>query len=79
MKISKIQRKDIDSCAFLLKCLQSAKYEIEGSAVATMHDCYGWVHNLSVALADGWNEQNKTVNAPEGPKNVKVTNPKGNI
>jgi hypothetical protein len=75
LKISNLNRKDIDCCAFLLKLLKAAKYEIEGTAVADMHQCYSWVQNLSVDIADGWNAQNKP---PEdsGMKNVKITNPK---
>ena len=49
MKISEIRRKDVNSCAFLIKLLESAKYEIDGSSVKDMHDTYQWVHELSVA------------------------------
>jgi hypothetical protein len=81
MKITDLKRKDIDSCAFLIKCLQSAKYEVEGSAIASMHDCYAWVQELSHAVAEGWNAEHVPAKAPQGkasggvPTNVKVTNP----
>lgn len=81
MKISEIRRKDVNSCAFLIKLLESAKYEIDGSAVKDMHDTYQWVHELSVAFADGWNLENMPKAEPakgvSAPRNVKVKNPGG--
>lgn len=80
MKVSELKRSDIDHCAFLIKCLTSAKYEVEGSAVKNMHDCYQWVQDLSVAMANGWNEQSQPKDPPKGvpaPKNVKIKNPSG--
>ena len=79
MKISNLKREDIDSCAFLTKCLQSAKYEIEGSTVGTMYNCYMWVQELNNKIAEGWNAENmpkETAEAGESSmRNVKVTNP----
>lgn len=83
MKISNLKRKDIETCAFLIKLLQSAKYEVEGSAVKDMHDTYQWVHDLSVDMANGWNAENMPKDPPKGvlpkgvPSNVKIKNPGG--
>ena len=83
MKISDLKRKDIDSCAFLIKLLQSAKYEVEGTAVKDMHDTYQWVQDLSVAMATGWNDENLPNKEPpkgvSAPRNVKIKNPTGSI
>lgn len=75
MKISQISKKDIDYCGFLLKLLKVAKYEIDGSGVKDIHDTYAWVHQLSVAFADGWNEENLPAveKQDDGMKNIKIT------
>lgn len=78
MIISDLKRRDIDSCAFLMKLLKSAKYEIEGSAVGDMHSCYSWVQELSHAMAEGYNLEHMPVAAKAGkaaPSNIKVKNP----
>jgi len=81
MLISDAKRKDIDSCAFLFKCLRDAKYEIVGTDVANYHACFEWVQELAKGLADSWNIQNMK-EPPKGvdaPRNVKVTNPSAGI
>ena len=83
MKISDLKRKDIDSCAFLIKILQSGKFEVEGSAVKNMHDAYQFVQDLSVSMANGWNDENMPKQEPpkgvDGPRNVKIKNPGASI
>ena len=83
MKISNLERKDIETCAFLMKVLQAAKYEVGGADIKDMHDCYQWVQKLSHAVAEGWNDENMPKAEPpkgvDAPRNVKVSNPAGKI